>query len=105
MDSIFDFYGTYKTYERNGVKVHTIEEAEDEFMKGASYNWVEVEEHGENYKVLTHHTAPHLWGFGGQIVEETKKANLSLAVNRAFRRVRWAFPTRPNNIQAWSDIE
>jgi hypothetical protein len=96
-----NFYGTPTIVKRDGKKVHTVEEAID-----WCYNWVEVlevEPEGD-FLVLTHTSEPHLWPYGGEVSEFVPARGLNAALCRAFERVRWSFPTRPKNIQEWSDV-
>lgn len=94
-----NFYGTPTTIERDGKKVYTVEEAVD-----WCYNWVEVLESGEDLLVLTHTSEPHLWAHGGEVSEFVTAEGLKDALYRAFERVMWSFPTRPKNVQEWSDV-
>ena len=95
-----NFYGTPKTFDRDGKKGHTVEEAED-----WGYNWVEIIESPDGKLiVLTHLTEPHLWADGGEVMETVNAEGLKDALYRAFKEVSWSFPTRPQNVQEWSDV-
>ena len=100
---ILNFFGTPVTVNEGAEnEFYSVEEAYDQ--SSISYYWVMVtppRDPEARFTVKTYDISPHIGFPDTQLVGE---ADLEEAVMKAFKLVNWNFPTRPENVQEWSDL-